>query len=233
MKNTKNAWKLLFTMMKQNKLIWIAAIITIMGVLMLVLVGVEGDMMGDEEHLLSASFTGFGYYMTFFGMLFLFVGLANNRFFMSCPDSKTVFTKVIPTLGAIVNLVILTISLSAVFLGGSAEYMLSDVLIFNALGILFTQLATAVVNVQMGFLLIYVCFVPYTLLIFTTEESTNEFLHNLHLYGFGVPAEISAVICAAVYVISLLVSFRLAEFTYGKRTVKMMNAVAQNPLINK
>ena len=233
MKNTKNSWKLLFTMMKQNKLIWIAAILTIMGVLMLVLVGVEGDMMGDEEHLLSASFTGFGYYMSFFGMTFLFAGLTNNRFFISCPDSKTVFTRVIPTLGGIVNLVILTISLTAVFLGGSAEFMLSDVLLFNAMGILFTQLAMGLVNVQMSFLLVYFCFIPYMVLIFTTEESSNEFLHNLHLYGFGVPAEISAVICAAVYVISLLVSFKLADFAYSKRTVKMMNAVAQNPLINK
>jgi len=60
MKNTKNAWKLLFTMLKQNRLIWVSAILIIMGILMLVLVGVEGVMMGDEEHLLSASFTGFG-----------------------------------------------------------------------------------------------------------------------------------------------------------------------------
>lgn len=233
MKNTKNAWKLFFTMMKQNKLIWIAAILIIMGVLMLVLVGVEGDMMGDEEHLLSASFTGFSYYMTFFGMIFLFAGLTNNRFFISCPDSKTVFTRVIPTLGGIINLVILAISLTAVFLGGSAEFMLSDVLLFNAMGILFTQLAMGIVNIQFSFLLVYFCFIPYMVLIFTTEESTNEFLHNLHLYGFGVPAEISAVICAAVYVISLLVSFKLADFAYSKRAAKMMNAVAQNPLINK
>lgn len=233
MKNTKNAWKLLFAMMKQNKLIWIAAILIIMGILMLVLVGVEGDMMGDEEHLLSASFTGFGYYMTFFGLYFIFTGLTNNRFFISCPDSKTVFTRVIPTLGGIINLVILAISLTAVFLGGSAEFMLSDVLLFNAMGILFTQLAMGVVNIQFSFLLVYFCFIPYTILIFTTEESANEFLHNLHLYGFGVPAEISAVICAAVYVISLLVSFKLADFAYSKRTVKLMNAAAQNPLINK
>ncbi len=233
MKNTKNAWKLLFTMLKQNRLIWISAVLTLLGIAMLILVGVEGEILGDEEHLLSASFTGFGYFMTFFGMAFLFVGLANNRFFMSCPDSKTVFTKVIPTLGGIVNLIILAISLTAVFLSGSAEYMLSDVLLFNALGILFTQLATAVVNVQMGFLLIYVCFIPYLLLIFTTEDSTNEVLHNLHLYGFGIPEVISALICVIVYIISLLVSFKLAEFTYSKRTVKMMNAVAQNPLITK
>ena len=89
MKNTKNAWKLFFTMMiflvlkkpeqvwivptlniilKQNRLIWVSvsAILIIMGILMLVLVGVEGEMMGDEEHLLSASFTGFGYYLNFF-----------------------------------------------------------------------------------------------------------------------------------------------------------------------
>lgn len=232
MKNTKNAWKLLFTILKQNRLIWITAILTLLGVAMLVLVGVEGEMMGDEEHLLSASFTGFGYYMTFFGMTFLFAGLTNNRFFISCPDSKAVFTRVIPALGGIVNLVILAISLISVFLSGSTEYMLSDVLIFNALGILFTQLAMGLVNVQMSFLLVYVCFIPYTILIFTTE-STNEFLHNLHLYGFGVPAEISAVICAAAYVISLLVSFKLADFAYGKRTVKLMNAVAQNPLMGK
>lgn len=233
MKNTKNSWKLLFTMMKQNKLIWIAAILTIMGVLMLVLVGVEGDMMGDEEHLLSASFTGFGYYLNFFGLYFIFTGLTNNRFFMSCPDSKAVFTKVIPALGGIINLVILAISLTAVFLGDSAEFMLSDVLLFNAMGILFTQLAMGVVNIQFSFLLIYFCYIPYMVLIFTTEESSNEFLHNFHLYGFGVPAEISAVICAAVYVISLLVSFKLAKFAYGKRTVKLMNAVAQNPLVSK
>lgn len=233
MKNTKNAWKLLFTMLKQNRLIWVSAILIIMGILMLVLVGVEGDMMGDEEHLLSASFTGFGYYLNFFGMTFLFAGLTNNRFFVSCPDSKAVFTKVIPALGGIINLVILAISLTAVFLGDSAEFMLSDVLLFNAMSILFTQLAMGIVNIQFSFLLMYFCFIPYGLLIFTTEESTNEFLHNLHLYGFGVPAEISAVICAAVYVISLLVSFKLADFAYSKRAVKMMNAVAQNPLINK
>ena len=233
MKNTKNAWKLFFTMLKQNRLIWISVLFIALSVAMMVLVGVEGDMMGDEEHLLSASFTGFGYYMTFFGMTFLFAGLANNRFFISCPDSKAVFTKVIPTLGGIINLVILAISLTAVFLGGSAEFMLSDVLLFNAMGILFTQLAMGVVNIQFSFLLVYFCFIPYMLLIFTTEESSNEFLYNLHLYGFGVPAEISAVICAAVYVISLLVSFKLAKFAYSKRTVKMMNAVAQNPLINK
>ncbi len=232
MKNTKNAWKLFFTILKQNRLIWITAILTLLGVAMLVLVGVEGEMMGDEEHLLSASFTGFGYYLTFFGMTFLFAGLTNNRFFISCPDSKAVFTKVIPTLGGIVNLVILAISLISVLLGGSAEFMLSDVLIFNALGILFTQLAMGLVNIQMSFLLVYVCFIPYILLIFTME-STNEFLHNLHLYGFGIPAEISAVICAAAYVISLLVSFKLADFAYGKRTVKLMNAVAQNPLMGK
>ena len=233
MKNTKNAWKLLFTMLKQNRLIWISAVLTLLGIAMLVLVGIEGDMMGDEEHLLSASFTGFGYYMTFFGMNFLFVGLANNRFFISCPDSKTVFTRVIPALGGIINLVILAISLLSVFLGGSAEFMLSDVLLFNAMGILFTQLAMGIVNIQFSFLLIYFCFIPYTILIFTTEESANEFLHNLHLYGFGVPAEISAVICAAVYVISLLVSFKLAKFAYSKRTVKLMNAAAQNPLVSK
>ncbi len=233
MKNTKNAWKLLFTILKQNRLIWISVLFIALSVAMLVLVGVEGDMMGDEEHLLSASFTGFGYYMTFFGMTFLFAGLTNNRFFISCPDSKTVFTRVIPALGGIVNLVILAISLTAVFLGGSAEFMLSDVLLFNALGILFTQLAMGVVNIQFSFLLMYFCFIPYMVLIFTTEESSNEFLHNLHLYGFGVPAEISAVICAAVFVIGLLFSFKLAEFAYSKRTVKMMNAVAQNPLISK
>ena len=233
MKNTKNAWKLFFTILKQNRLIWVSAILIIMGILMLVLVGVEGDMMGDEEHLLSASFTGFSYYMSFFGMTFLFAGLTNNRFFVSCPDSKAVFTRVIPALGGIINLVILAISLTAVFLGGSAEFMLSDVLLFNAMGILFTQLAMGAVNIHLSFLLAYYYFIPYTILIFTTEESTNEFLHNLHLYGFGVPAEISAVICAAVYVISLLVSFKLADFAYSKRAVKMMNAVAQNPLINK
>ena len=233
MKNTKNAWKLFFTILKQNRLIWISVLFIALSVAMMVLVGVEGDMMGDEEHLLSASFTGFGYYMTFFGMTFLFAGLTNNRFFMSCPDSKAVFTKVIPTLGGIINLVILAISLTAVFLGGSAEFMLSDVLLFNAMGILFTQLAMGIVNIQFSFLLMYFCFIPYMVLIFTTEESTNEFLHNLHLYGFGVPAEISAVICAAVYIISLLVSFKLADFAYSKRTVKMMNAVAQNPLISK
>ncbi len=233
MKNTKNAWKLLFTILKQNRLIWISVLFIALSVAMLVLVGVEGDMMGDEEHLLSASFTGFSYYMSFFGMTFLFAGLTNNRFFMSCPDSKAVFTRVIPALGGIVNLAILAISLISVFLGGSAEFMLSDVLLFNALGILFTQLAMGVVCVQLGFLLVYFCFIPYMLLIFTTEDSTNEFLHNLHLYGFGVPAEISAVICAAVFVIGLLVSFKLAEFAYSKRTVKMMNAVAQNPLISK
>ena len=60
MKNTKNAWKLLFAMLKQNRLIWVSAVLTLMGISMLVLVGIEGDMMGDEEHLLSASFTGFG-----------------------------------------------------------------------------------------------------------------------------------------------------------------------------
>ncbi len=233
MKNTKNAWKLLFSMLKQNRLIWIAAILTLMGVAMLVLVGIEGEMMGDEEHLLSSSFTGFGYYMNFFGLYFLFTGLTNNRFFISCPDSKAVFTKVIPTLGGIVNLVILAISLTSVLLGGSAEYMLSDVLLFNAMGILFTQIAMGLVNIQMSFLLIYVCFIPYLLLIFTTEDSTNEFLHRLHLYGFGVPAEISALICGIVYVISLLISFKLADFAYSKRTVRLMNAVAQNPLLNK
>ncbi len=232
MKNTKNAWKLLFTILKQNRLIWIAAILTLMGVFMLVLVGVEGDMMGDEEHLLSASFTSFGYYMNFFGLYFLFTGLTNNRFFISCPESKAVFTKVIPALGGIINLVIFGISMVSVFLGGSAEFMLSDVLLFNALGILFTQLAMGLVNIHMNFLLVYFCFIPYTILIFTTE-STNEALHRLHLYGFGVPAEISALICAAAYVISLPLSFKLADFAYGKRTVKLMNAVAQNPLISK
>ncbi len=233
MKNLKPAWKLFFTMLKQNKLIWLVAVFAVFGIATGLLVGLEGEPVGNEDHLISAAFVVFSYYIIFFGLYLVFVNFINNRFFISCPETKTVLTRILPVCGFVINLSILLITVISAISGGYTAQMLSDILLFSALGILAGQFSVCLTCIRSGIAVLYACLVPYIAIIFTAESTSNEFFYNLHRNGFGVPVEISAVICAVVTIVGFALSFKLSEKAYGRRNTKLMLAAAQNPMTMK
>lgn len=233
MKNLKPAWKLFSAILKQNKLIWLWAVLTILGISMLIIVGVTGEAIGHEDHLLSASFTTFGYYLTYFGFFFVFTNFINNRFFISCPEAKRIFTHIIPLSSVIISIILFLISIVTAALSGYTAQMMSDILLFNALGNISALSASAFTITNMSYIHIYVCFLPYLFIMFTHEKTTEGLLFNLHHNGFGVPVEISAIIYVVTFIAGVVLSLRLSEVNYKKRNTKLMNAVAQNPLLNK
>lgn len=233
MKNLKPAWKLFFTMFKQNRLVWMPVLFTALGVGVMILVSIEGDAIGNEEHLLSASFIGTGYYLIFCGLLFVLISFLNNRFFLSCPESKAVITRVLPILSGVINITMTAISLVSAISGGHTPQMLSDVIIFNTFSAVLAQLGMASITVQNGFIIFYICMLPNLMLTFTKENPPTEFLGKLYLNGFGVPVEISALIYVLAVAVVFAVSFKLADLSYGKRNVRLINAAAQNPMMAK
>lgn len=226
MKNLKPAWKLFFTFIKQANAKWVVVLFMLISIAVMVLVGIEGEVIGNGEHLLSMSFTCFSYYTTFFGLFLMLVNLTNNRFFISCPEAKRVFTRVLPVLSVIIDIILLAISVTSAVICGHTPQMISDALIFNAIGIAISTISISLAASTYGFTVLYIGFIPWTILVFTVDNPGSEFLINLHCNGFGIPMEISAVICAVSIIAAFACSFRLAEFCYKKRAVRLMNAAA-------
>ncbi len=233
MKNLKPAWKLFFTMTKQIKFLWVIILFAILSIALMVLVGVEGEVIGNEEHLLSASMTSFSYYILFFSLIILFANFTNNRFFMSCPESQRVFTRILPIMSGIITVFLFTLSIVSAVLCGYTPAMMSDILIFNALGGVSSIIAVSLVGVSYSFFFLYISFVPWTVLVLTVDNPASEFLKNLHYNGFGIPMEISAVICGVLILTAFICSFKIADHFYKKRSVRLINAVASYPVPNK
>lgn len=186
-----------------------------------------GARYGEEDYFMSVFILVMAYYMPCFLVLLFLAVTGNSRFLYSAPLAKRLMTVGLPLLGAsicagitLIAAVLTGISLS---LGLTDGNRMSDVLMTCAVASLVILFCFSMYHsAGLGF---FGLFFGLLMLVFACSSAIagqSGWLYRLSHFGFGVPVGIAVVVCIAVYVLGIPLSFWLAEKSYRRRSSRGM-----------
>ncbi|MBQ8612902.1 MAG: hypothetical protein IJ416_01645 [Ruminiclostridium sp.] len=141
------------------------------------------------------------------------------KFQQSTPHYEIIIKKLIPILTNIRCLILSTVSIASAFIGVTVQKgdmsIISDVVVITAAMVLMTLISSGLETYMRYFIPMAAMIVFFTIPMFVSLFREN---FTLFYSGFGIPLPVALIIFAAAYIIGTVLSFKLAERTYRKRT---------------
>lgn len=222
------SFKLFFKLGTLNRsLVVFICIFMLLGVATTAISAFAGEPMGDKEYLASISAVSLGMFLSTMTLTAIY-GAQNTRFYHSCPQAECMNTRVQPVVQSLFSIIftVLAFILSAIAMkmGILDGNRLSDTLLCCAFSSVMCQLASAFSGAPAIIIIAYTAALPFYAVGMTSDKITNSALTQIYTRGFGLPLYASVIIYTLALFISLLLSFKLAERSYKKRSTATMAA---------